>query len=194
MGHILHDWDLQEKRLLLEKAYEALPEGGALVIYEGLIDDERRENTFGLLMSHNILWSASSLSPLLVEPHDPAVAEHDSRHPVCLVLRSTSRAASGSRSRLTSLNGTRYSLKYRFARRHQEQAEVLSNTSLPQPRRCITYAWPLPNRRLQRFQSYVHVSLDLVPWSEPLSKATRPPQHSYLLRLRCGAKPFLRCL
>jgi O-methyltransferase domain len=62
MGHILHDWDLQEKRLLLEKAYEALPEGGALVIYEGLIDDERRENTFGLLMSHNILWSASSLS------------------------------------------------------------------------------------------------------------------------------------
>jgi hypothetical protein len=55
MGHILHDWGLQQKRLLLEKAYEALPEGGALIVYEALIDDERRENTFGLLMSLNML-------------------------------------------------------------------------------------------------------------------------------------------
>ena len=55
MGHILHDWDLQEKRLLLEKAYEALPEGGALIVYEALIDDERRENAFGLLVSLNML-------------------------------------------------------------------------------------------------------------------------------------------
>ncbi len=55
MGHILHDFGLEEKRLLLEKAYEALPEGGALIVYEALIDDERRENTFGLLMSLNML-------------------------------------------------------------------------------------------------------------------------------------------
>ncbi len=55
MGHILHDWGLEGKRLLLEKAYEALPEGGALIVYEALIDDERRENTFGLLMSLNML-------------------------------------------------------------------------------------------------------------------------------------------
>jgi len=55
MGHILHDWGLEGKRLLLEKAYEALPEGGALIAYEALIDDERRENTFGLLMSLNML-------------------------------------------------------------------------------------------------------------------------------------------
>jgi hypothetical protein len=55
MGHILHDWDLEEKRALLAKAYEALPEGGALIVYEALIDDERRENTFGLLMSLNML-------------------------------------------------------------------------------------------------------------------------------------------
>jgi precorrin-6B methylase 2 len=55
MGHILHDWGLEEKRLLLEKAYEALPEGGALVVYEALIDDERRENAFGLLASLNML-------------------------------------------------------------------------------------------------------------------------------------------
>jgi O-methyltransferase domain/Dimerisation domain len=55
MGHILHDWNLDEKRMLLSKAYEALPEGGALIVFESLIDDERRQNAFGLLMSLNML-------------------------------------------------------------------------------------------------------------------------------------------
>ena len=55
MGHILHDWDLDEKRLLLQKAYDALPDGGALIVYEAIIDDERRSNAFGLLMSLNML-------------------------------------------------------------------------------------------------------------------------------------------
>jgi hypothetical protein len=99
MGHILHDWDLQEKRLLLEKAYEALPEGGALVVYEGLIDDERRENTFGLLMSLNMLWSASSFSIRpLSNPTIQRLPILIPGTPVCPVLRTTSRAASGLRS------------------------------------------------------------------------------------------------
>ena len=55
MGHILHDWNLDEKRMLLGKAYQALPEDGALIVFEALIDDERRENAFGLLMSLNML-------------------------------------------------------------------------------------------------------------------------------------------
>jgi hypothetical protein len=55
MGHILHDWDLEEKRQLLGKAYDALPDGGALIVYEAIIDDDRRENAFGLLMSLNML-------------------------------------------------------------------------------------------------------------------------------------------
>jgi hypothetical protein len=55
MGHILHDWDLAEKRALLAKAYAALPSGGALVVYEMLIDDDRRTNAPGLLMSLNML-------------------------------------------------------------------------------------------------------------------------------------------
>lgn len=55
MGHILHDWDLEEKRHLLANAYAALPKGGALIVYEALIDDERRTNAFGLLMSLNML-------------------------------------------------------------------------------------------------------------------------------------------
>ncbi len=55
MGHILHDWDLERKRLLIAKAFDALPPGGALVVYEAMIDDARRENAFGLLMSLNML-------------------------------------------------------------------------------------------------------------------------------------------
>ena len=55
MGHILHDWSLEEKLLLLRKAYQALPVEGALIVYESTIDDERRTNTFGMLMSVNML-------------------------------------------------------------------------------------------------------------------------------------------
>ncbi len=55
MGHILHDWDADEKRTLLERAYAALPDGGALIVYEAIIDDDRRSNAFGLLMSLNML-------------------------------------------------------------------------------------------------------------------------------------------
>jgi hypothetical protein len=51
MGHVLHNWSLQEKLELLGKAYRALPDGGALIVYESLIDDDRRTNTFGLLLS-----------------------------------------------------------------------------------------------------------------------------------------------
>jgi SAM-dependent methyltransferase len=55
MGHILHDWDLDEKRLLLQNAYDALPEGGTLIVYDPIIDDERRSNAFNLLMSLTLL-------------------------------------------------------------------------------------------------------------------------------------------
>ena len=55
MGHILHDWNLEQKKTLIRKAYEALPSGGAFIVYEALIDDDRRKNAFGLLMSLNML-------------------------------------------------------------------------------------------------------------------------------------------
>ena len=55
MGHILHDWDLAEKKALLRKTFDALPKGGAVIVYEAIIDDDRRENAFGLLMSLNML-------------------------------------------------------------------------------------------------------------------------------------------
>jgi hypothetical protein len=55
MGHILCDWNPDEKCRLLAKAYDALPAGGALIVYDGLIDDERRDNALGLLASLNML-------------------------------------------------------------------------------------------------------------------------------------------
>ena len=54
-GHILHDWDLETKRMLLRKAYDALPPGGAVIVYDSIIDDDRSRNAFGLLMSLNML-------------------------------------------------------------------------------------------------------------------------------------------
>jgi hypothetical protein len=55
MGMILHDWNLEKKKRLIRATYEALPTGGAFVAIEALIDDARRENLFGLLMSLNML-------------------------------------------------------------------------------------------------------------------------------------------
>ena len=55
MGNILHDWDEKQKLLLMKKAYEALPAGGAFVAIENVIDDERKQNAFGLMMSLNML-------------------------------------------------------------------------------------------------------------------------------------------
>ena len=60
MGHILHDWGLDEKRALVRKAYEALPEGGAFIAYDAIIDDDRSKNAFGLLMSLNMLIETSA--------------------------------------------------------------------------------------------------------------------------------------
>lgn len=55
MGMILHDWNLEKKKHLVRLAYDALPPGGAFVAIENLIDDARRENAFGLMMSLNML-------------------------------------------------------------------------------------------------------------------------------------------
>jgi hypothetical protein len=54
-GHVLHDWDLETKTMLLGKAFDALPPGGAVLVYDPMVDDERRRNTFGLLSSLNML-------------------------------------------------------------------------------------------------------------------------------------------
>jgi len=55
MGHILHDWNLEEKKMLIGKVFQALPKGGAFIAHEAIIDDRRSKNAFGLLMSLNML-------------------------------------------------------------------------------------------------------------------------------------------
>jgi len=54
MGNILHDWGTKDKLMLITKAYNALPKGGALIVIENIIDDDRRQNAFGLMMSLNM--------------------------------------------------------------------------------------------------------------------------------------------
>ncbi len=60
MGHILHDWGLEEKRMLIAKVHESLPPGGAFIVFDAVIDDDRRKNAFGLLMSLNMLIETPS--------------------------------------------------------------------------------------------------------------------------------------
>jgi hypothetical protein len=60
MGNILHDWDLDKKKLLMKKVYDSLPQGGSFVVIEDVIDDERRVKTSGLLMSLNMLIETGS--------------------------------------------------------------------------------------------------------------------------------------
>lgn len=60
MGNILHDWDEETKLMLMKKAYEALPSGGAFVAIESIIDDERNKNVFGMMMSVNMLIETGS--------------------------------------------------------------------------------------------------------------------------------------
>jgi hypothetical protein len=55
MSHILHDWSVEERLALLSRVYDALPEGGAVIVCDAMIDDDRRHNAFGLLMSLNML-------------------------------------------------------------------------------------------------------------------------------------------
>jgi len=55
MGMVLHDWNLEKKKHLIKLAYDALPPGGAFIVVEALIDDARRVNAFGLLLSLNML-------------------------------------------------------------------------------------------------------------------------------------------
>jgi hypothetical protein len=60
MGHILHGFGLADKVALLKRVHETLPEGGAVIVYDSIIDDERRENAFGLLMSLNMLIESAA--------------------------------------------------------------------------------------------------------------------------------------
>jgi hypothetical protein len=61
MGHILHDWDLGQKKALLGKAFEALPKGGVVIAYDPIIDDDREAGFSATRVEH------------LVGPHSMAI-------------------------------------------------------------------------------------------------------------------------
>ena len=90
MGMILHDWNLEKKMQLIRAAYDALPPGGAFVAIEALIDDARRENVFGLLMSLNMLiefgdafdYSGADFRKMVRRSRLQALRSHPSRRPV----------------------------------------------------------------------------------------------------------------
>ncbi|MEV6846614.1 methyltransferase [Actinoplanes sp. NPDC051411] len=54
MGHVLHDWSPQERRRLVAKCYAALPPGGALLVYDAMLDEEPADLS-KLLVSINML-------------------------------------------------------------------------------------------------------------------------------------------
>jgi predicted O-methyltransferase YrrM len=55
LSMILHDWDETKNRALLRRSYEALPSGGAVVISELLVNDEKTGQAPAALMSLNML-------------------------------------------------------------------------------------------------------------------------------------------
>jgi hypothetical protein len=79
-GRVLHSWDISIKRMLLRKAYDALSYGGALIVHEHLIDDDRRVNANALLSSLNMLLVSSggfdfSESDCIAWMHDVGFAD-----------------------------------------------------------------------------------------------------------------------
>ena len=55
LSMIMHDWSEQEDRAILRKCYEALPPGGAVIISELLVNDEKSGPAPAALMSLNML-------------------------------------------------------------------------------------------------------------------------------------------
>lgn len=70
LGRILHDWSELKIRLLLAKIYRALPAGGALLIAETLLDDDKKGPIDSLMQSLNML--------VVTEGKERTLAEYES--------------------------------------------------------------------------------------------------------------------
>ena len=96
-GRVLHNWDLPTKKMLLKKAYDALPRGGSVIVFERLIDDERRRGLGGLLASLHMLvmteggfdFSAAECASWMLEAgfHDPTVISVTSTHSMVVAIK-----------------------------------------------------------------------------------------------------------
>jgi hypothetical protein len=133
MGHILHDWSLQQKLTLLRKAHQALPDGGALIVYDAIIDDDRTANIFGRLMSLNMLIE----TPGRLRLHRRRLPLLDGRHRLPRHLRRTASPA--------RLDGRGHQVSQAAAAAHQpgpttaaaeidcRKPRVVMSPSLPSP-------------------------------------------------------------
>lgn len=92
MGNILHDWGIKDKKMLIRRAYDALPLGGSLVVIENIIDDERRENAFGLMMSLNMLIETPEGSDFTAEDFNGWATEAGFRRTFLMPLTGPSSA------------------------------------------------------------------------------------------------------
>ena len=62
MGNVLHNWEIEKQKVLIQKAFDALPDGGAFIVIENLIDNTRRTHPSSLLLSLNMLIEFGSCS------------------------------------------------------------------------------------------------------------------------------------
>lgn len=67
LGRILHDWSEEKIRLLLGKIYARLPRGGAVLIAERLLEDDKSGPLSGLLQSLNMLVCTEGQERTLAE-------------------------------------------------------------------------------------------------------------------------------
>jgi acetylserotonin N-methyltransferase len=67
LGRILHDWPAERIRLLLSKIYAALPAGGALLIAEKLLDEDKSGPTPVHMQSLNMLVCTEGRERTLTE-------------------------------------------------------------------------------------------------------------------------------
>jgi len=55
MGHVLHSWDLEKKKMLLKKAFNATNPGGVTIVYETMIDPSRKQAAALLFSLHMLI-------------------------------------------------------------------------------------------------------------------------------------------
>lgn len=67
LGRILHDWSEDKIHKLLRAIYERLPRGGALLVAEKLLDDDRSGPSWAVLQSLNMLVCAEGKERTLGE-------------------------------------------------------------------------------------------------------------------------------
>jgi acetylserotonin N-methyltransferase len=67
LGRIVHDWSEDKVRLLLRRIYDRLPVGGALLVLEKLLDDDRSGPPWAVLQSLNMLVCTEGKERTLAE-------------------------------------------------------------------------------------------------------------------------------